>query len=40
METFFSTIFQRRKKAIAQKVIGGFYPKSKLTYVLYLYACV
>ena len=26
--------FQRWKKAVTQKIIGGFYPKSNLTYIL------
>ena len=28
------TIFQRCKRAITQKIIGGFYPKSNLAYIL------
>ena len=28
------------KKAITLKIIGRFYPKSNLTYILWLYTCV
>ena len=34
------TIFQSWKRAITPKIIGGFYPKSNLTYILWLYTCV
>ena len=31
------TIFRSWKRAITPKIIGGFYPKSNLTYILWLY---
>ena len=31
------TIFQSWKRAITPKTIGGFYPESYLTYILWLY---
>ena len=34
------TIFQSRKRAITPKIIDGFYSKSSLTYILWLYTCV
>ena len=34
------TIFQSRKRAITPKIIDGFYSKSCLTYILWLYTCV
>ena len=33
-------IFQSQKKAITPKIIGGFYPKSNLTCILWLYTGV
>ena len=32
--------FSKLKRAITPKIIGGFYPKSNLTYILWLYTCV
>ena len=34
------TIFQSWKRAVTPNIIGGFYPKSNMTYILQLYACV
>ena len=34
------TIFQSWKRAITPKIINGFYSKSNLTYILWLYTCV
>ena len=34
------TIFQSWKRAITPKMIDGFYSKSNLTYILWLYTCV
>ena len=32
--------FSKLKRAITPKINGGFYPKSNLTYILWLYTCV
>ena len=34
------SIFQSWKRAIPPKIIGGFYPKLNLTYILWLHTCV
>ena len=32
--------FSKLKRAVTPKIIGGFYPKSNLAYILRLYTCV